>query len=86
MYDQVQEEHGHVCVSPSFAVIIRTTTCFLQTESPLLIRPMIDHMTNSELHAVMVGGFATIAGSVMATYILFGVSTSVVYSDLYKIP
>jgi len=31
-------------------------------------------MTTSELHAVNVGGFATIAGSVMATYILLGVS------------
>lgn len=31
-------------------------------------------MTKSELHAVMSGGFATIAGSVMAAYISFGVS------------
>ena len=31
-------------------------------------------MTKSELHAVMTGGFATIAGSVMAAYISFGVS------------
>lgn len=46
---------------------------FVQTEAPLLIRPMIQKMTKSELHAVMVGGYATIAGSVMATYILFGV-------------
>ncbi len=46
---------------------------YFQTEAPLLIRPMINDMTTSELHAVMVGGFATIAGSVMATYILFGV-------------
>ena len=33
-------------------------------------------MTASELHAVMTGGFATIAGSVLATYIMFGVSAS----------
>jgi len=33
-------------------------------------------MTHSELHAVMTGGFATIAGSVLATYISFGVSAS----------
>ena len=46
-----------------------------QTEAPLLIRPMINDMTTSELHAVMVGGFATIAGSVMATFISFGVRT-----------
>lgn len=44
-----------------------------QSEAPLMIRPMIKDMTRSELHAVMTGGFATIAGSVMAAYILFGV-------------
>ncbi|KAJ8314278.1 hypothetical protein KUTeg_008839 [Tegillarca granosa] len=44
-----------------------------QSESPLLIRPFIKDMTSSELHAVCTGGFATIAGSVMAAYILYGV-------------
>ncbi|KAK3588023.1 hypothetical protein CHS0354_012069 [Potamilus streckersoni] len=44
-----------------------------QSEAPLLIRPFIKEMTNSELHAVLTGGFATIAGSVMAAYILMGV-------------
>lgn len=43
------------------------------TEAPLLIKPFIADMTRSELHAVMTGGFATIAGSVMAIYISFGV-------------
>ncbi|KAL3831773.1 hypothetical protein ACJMK2_023480 [Sinanodonta woodiana] len=43
-----------------------------QSEAPLLIRPFIKEMTNSELHAVLTGGFATIAGSVMAAYILMG--------------
>ena len=33
-------------------------------------------MTESELHAVMTGGFATIAGSVLGAYISFGVSPS----------
>lgn len=45
-----------------------------QTEAPLLIRPFLVEMTNSELHAVMVGGFATIAGGVLAGYIRMGVS------------
>jgi len=40
-----------------------------QTESPLLIRPFIGGMTVSEIHTVMVGGFATIAGGVMAAYV-----------------
>lgn len=43
------------------------------TESPLMIRPFLKDMTRSELHAVMTGGFATIAGSVLGAYISFGV-------------
>jgi CNT family concentrative nucleoside transporter len=39
------------------------------TESPLMIRPYVKGMTYSELDTVMVGGFATIAGSVMAAYV-----------------
>lgn len=41
-----------------------------------MIKPFLSSMTKSELHAVMTGGFATIAGSVMAAYINFGVSPS----------
>ena len=40
-----------------------------QTESPLMVRPFIDTMTKSELMAVMVGGFATVAGGVLAIYV-----------------
>ena len=40
-----------------------------QTEAPILIRPFISTMTKSELMTVMVGGFATVAGSVMALYV-----------------
>lgn len=40
-----------------------------QTEAPLVIRPYVAAMTQSELMALMVGGFATVAGSVMATYV-----------------
>ncbi|KAI3417979.1 hypothetical protein GPALN_010576 [Globodera pallida] len=41
-------------------------------ESPLLIRPYIEKMTASELHAVMTTGFSCIAGAVFAAYISFG--------------
>ena len=44
-----------------------------QTEAPLLIKPFLDDMTLSELHAIMVGGFATIAGGVLAGYIRMGI-------------
>jgi CNT family concentrative nucleoside transporter len=40
-----------------------------QTEAPLLIKPFVGKMTYSELNTVMVGGFATIAGGVMAAYV-----------------
>lgn len=43
------------------------------TEAPLMIQPFLKDMTKSELHAVMTGGFATIAGSVLGAYINFGV-------------
>ena len=42
-----------------------------QTEAPLMIRPYVDKMTRSELHAVMTAGFATVAGGVMAAYVGF---------------
>jgi CNT family concentrative nucleoside transporter len=44
-----------------------------QTEAPLLIKPFLDTMTRSELLTIMVGGFATIAGGVLAGYIAMGV-------------
>ena len=44
-----------------------------QTEAPLVVKPFIPHMTKSELFAIMVGGLASIAGSVMAGYASMGV-------------
>ena len=43
-----------------------------QAEAPLVARPYIPGMTRSELFAVMVGGMASIAGSVMAGYVALG--------------
>ncbi len=40
-----------------------------QTEAPLMIKPFFEKMTMSELHAVMTGGFATVAGGVLAAYV-----------------
>lgn len=42
-----------------------------QTEAPLLVRPFIKGMTSSELNCLMVGGMATIAGSVLGAYVSF---------------
>lgn len=44
-----------------------------QTEAPLLIRPYVPFLTQSELMAVMVGGFSNIAGGVLAAYVGMGV-------------
>ncbi len=45
-----------------------------QTEAPLVIRPYISSMTISELNAIMIGGFATMAGGVLAAYVEMGIS------------
>ena len=44
-----------------------------QTEAPLVVKPFIKQMTSSELFAVMVGGLASIAGSVMFGYAVMGI-------------
>ncbi|MBG9653783.1 NupC/NupG family nucleoside CNT transporter [Cytobacillus firmus] len=44
-----------------------------QTEAPLVVRPYIANMTKSELFAVMTGGLASVAGSVLIGYSLLGV-------------
>ena len=42
-----------------------------QTEAPLLIKAYLDKMQRSEIYLVMVGGMATVAGSVLAAYVGF---------------
>ncbi len=44
-----------------------------QTEAPLLIKPYLPRMTRSELMALMTGGMATIAGTVLGAYVSFGI-------------
>lgn len=54
--------------------LVATGNIFLsQGESPLLIRPFLPKMTRSELFAVMVGGMASVAGSVLGGYAGLGV-------------
>ena len=43
-----------------------------QTEAPIIVKPYVPRMTQSELLAMMVGGMATISGGVMAVYIGLG--------------
>ena len=42
-----------------------------QTEAPLVVKPYVSKMHASEIHAIMTGGFATVAGGVMAAYVGF---------------
>ena len=54
--------------------LIAAANIFLgQTEAPLIVKPFLVHMTRSEIHSAMTSGYASIAGSVLGTYILFGV-------------
>ncbi|MEF1250207.1 Na+ dependent nucleoside transporter N-terminal domain-containing protein, partial [Vibrio owensii] len=54
--------------------LVATGNIFLsQGESPLLIRPFLQNMTRSELFAVMAGGMASVAGSVLGGYAGLGV-------------
>lgn len=56
-------------VSGAEAVSASANVFVGQTEAPLMVRPFVAKMTNSELFSLMVGGMATVAGSVMAVYI-----------------
>lgn len=54
--------------------ISATANIFLgQTEAPLLVKPYVPNMTKSELFAVMCGGLASVAGSVLAGYAQMGI-------------
>ncbi|MCE9595365.1 MAG: NupC/NupG family nucleoside CNT transporter [Planctomycetes bacterium] len=55
-------------VSGSESMTVAAEIFVGQTESPLLVKPYLARMTKSELNAMMTGGYATIAGSVMAVY------------------
>lgn len=58
-----------------------------QTEAPLLIRPYLADMTLSEIHVVMTGGYATIAGSLLGAYIAFGIDpTSLIAASVMAAP
>lgn len=62
--------------------ILGTTVCesvnaaaniFLgMSEGPLIIKPYIKSLTESEIHSIMTSGFATVSGTVLAAYITFG--------------
>ena len=58
-------------VSGTEALATASNVLLGQTEAPLCVRPYLPTMTRSQLMVVMTGGFATIAGSVLAGYVAF---------------
>src|SRR4030067_2032769 len=44
-----------------------------EVEAPLVVRPYLSAMTRSELMAIMMAGFATVAGGVLAAYVQMGI-------------
>jgi len=58
-----------------------------QTEAPLIVRHYLGKATSSEIFAIMVGGFATIAGSIMGVYIALGIpATYLIVASLIAAP
>ncbi|MGA7307295.1 MAG: nucleoside transporter C-terminal domain-containing protein [Rhodothermales bacterium] len=58
-------------ISGAEALSVAANVFVGQTEAPLVIRPYIERMTRSELMTLMAGGMATIAGGVLAAYVIF---------------
>ncbi|MHC4934377.1 MAG: NupC/NupG family nucleoside CNT transporter [Planctomycetota bacterium] len=63
--------HGALGVSGAESLAAASNVFVGQTEAPLVIRPYLPKMTQSEVMALMAGGFATIAGSVLGAYVSF---------------
>lgn len=58
-----------------------------QTEAPLVVKPFIKNMTNSEITAIMIGGFATVAGGVLAAFIGMGIdATALIAASVMAAP
>lgn len=73
--------HWALRVSGAEAVVAAATPFIGQGESAMLIRPFVPHLTTAELHQVMTCGFATIAGSVLISYIKMGLNAQVLMSS-----
>ena len=58
--------------------------CDFQIESSVALKPFLMKLTRSELHALMTSGFATVAGTVIAAYVEFGVSKSCIILRNFK--
>lgn len=73
--------HWSMQVSGAEAVVAAASPFIGQGESAILIKPFAPHLTKAEYHQVMTSGFATIAGSVLVSYISMGVSPQALISS-----
>ena len=60
--------------TPSESLAAAANVLVGHTEAPLVVKPYVSKMTRSELNALMVGGFSTISGSLMAVFAGLGIS------------
>ncbi|KAK7720591.1 hypothetical protein SLS57_005370 [Botryosphaeria dothidea] len=68
-------------ISGAEAVVAAASPFIGQGESAMLIKPFVAHLTMAEIHQVMCSGFATIAGSVLVSYISMGVNAQALVSS-----
>ncbi len=61
--------HKTMHLSGAESLVVVANVFVGQIEAPLIIRPYLEQMTRSEIFCLMTGGFATLAGAVLATYI-----------------
>ncbi|KAL4957330.1 Na+ dependent nucleoside transporter C-terminus-domain-containing protein [Aspergillus filifer] len=68
-------------VSGAEAVVAAASPFIGQGESAMLIKPFIAHCTMAEIHQIMCSGYATIAGSVLVSYLGMGVNAQALISS-----
>ncbi|KAL4780586.1 Na+ dependent nucleoside transporter C-terminus-domain-containing protein [Aspergillus varians] len=68
-------------VSGAEAVVAAASPFIGQGESAMLIKPFIAHCTMAEIHQIMCSGYATIAGSVLVSYLGMGVNPQALISS-----
>lgn len=74
-------------VSGAEAVVCAATPFVGQGESAILVKPFIKHMTDAEIFQILVSGFATVSGSMFASYIALGLNAqALITSCIMSIP
>ncbi|KAJ2007916.1 hypothetical protein GGI04_001108 [Coemansia thaxteri] len=76
-----------LCTSGAESIVAAASPFLGMSENVLLVKDYVEHMTNSELHACMTAGFATVSGSTMQGYIVLGVDAkNIITACIMSIP